>query len=351
MNQVKKVSFEDMMLVDPLYPKVRVDLEWIGEGISGDFNANDPKDEPLLRFTVYRKDKEEPTGWTQVDDASYCTNLPATAPRKILAQALMRIFDKVAGEVEQDHSVKKLCEELSHISLDWIKEEVPAETFNRKVVESVADIALTAGVLFMKGDFQIEDSREFVGQIIEWSKEFNTLHQLDEWENVSYIEAIDAFAKTKILDQYGSDIEERTAIEVVVSDETKDEDNPGWDVDVYERGGDRKEDLTRSGLQSLLFVNSYIDALREKFDVIILNQQHVPLFFIKDCWAVEDANCGYGNTYESLEDALTENKEEKLLKGFCIKDEEDNLAETFTFWESRGAALFEISDNLKGIVG
>lgn len=351
MTQMKVVNFQDMTLIDPLYPKVRVDLVWKGEGISGDYSQDSPNDIPLLRFTVYRKDLEAPSGWKQVDDASYYTNLPATASRKALALALKRIYEKVAADVEEERSVKKLCEELSHISLDWFKDEGPAETYNRKVVESVADIGLAAGLLLAKGNIQIDDSREFVGQIIEWSKEFNLLHQDNDWQDVSYIEAIDAFAEMKVLELYGIENEVRAAIEVVVSNETKEEVNLGWDVDVYDRGGDRREDLTCCGLKSLLTVNSYIDALREKFDVVILNQNHVPMYFIKDCWAVKDEHCGYGNTYEDLEDALKENKEEDLLKGFCIKDEDDELAEVVTFWESRVAALYVISENLKGIVG
>jgi len=203
MTQVKEVGFEEMTLIDPLYPNVRVDFEWNGEGVSGDYNDDDPNDEPRLRFTVYRREDEEPTGWAQVEDASYCTNVPARAPRNILARALKRIFDEVADEVEQDQSVKILCENLSDISLDWIKEEVPTETFNRKVVESVADIALTAGVLLAKDKIQIDDSRELVEKMIEWSTEFNTQHENSEWEDVSYIEAIDDFAETKLLGEYG----------------------------------------------------------------------------------------------------------------------------------------------------
>lgn len=352
-GQQMKVIFEDMTLIDPMYPRVRVDLEWIGEGISGDFNNDNPLDEQLLRFTVYRREDVESSRWHQVEGASYCTYLPATAPRSILTYALKRIYGKVAEKVEKNQSIIKLCENLSHISLDWFSDDIQglSEYMNRKVMESVADIALNAGCMLGKGVIQIDDSRAFVGHLISWSEEFNTLHQNNEWQDVSYIEAIDEFANMKISDFYAASATEHVAIEVVVSDETKEEDNPGWDVDVYERGGDRREDLVSCGLQSLLLVNTYIDELREKFNVIILNQRHVPLFFIKDCWAVKDVECGYGDTFESVEDALGENKEEDLIKGFCIKDEEDNLAETFTFWKSREEAVFEITDNLKGIVG
>lgn len=352
-GQQKKVIFEDMTLIDPLYPRVRVDLEWIGEGRAEYLDKETSDNEQLLRFTVYRRDNPNSNTWIQVEDASYCTNLPATAPRSILNQALRRIYDKVAREVILNQSVKKLCEKLSHISLEWFRDERPDmnEIMNQRVMESVADIAFNAGYMLAKGDIQVEDSRAFVDQMIIWSKEFNNLHQHDEWQDFSYIEAIDEFAKTKILDYCGVLMENRVAIEVVISDETNSEDNPGWDVDVYEKDGDRWEDLTRCGLPNLLFVNSYIDKLREKYNIILLNQTLVPMFFIKDCWAVKDKHFGYGDTFESFEDALKEHKKEDLLKGFCIKGKEDKLADVFTYWESRASAIREISENLKGIVG
>ena len=62
---------------------LRVTWEYIGEGLSGDYNHEDPQDVPLLRFTVSRRipgmaddTGVEPDEWQQLDDASYCTRMP-----------------------------------------------------------------------------------------------------------------------------------------------------------------------------------------------------------------------------------------------------------------------------------
>jgi hypothetical protein len=35
--------------------QVKIELEWIGEGLDGDYNPGNPNDVPLLRFSVYKK--------------------------------------------------------------------------------------------------------------------------------------------------------------------------------------------------------------------------------------------------------------------------------------------------------
>lgn len=88
-----------------------VELEYIGEGRSGDFDETDPDDIPLLRFTVL--DQVEDTGeWLPVDDASYCTNLPATISLAKAEKAALILL----GRVEGVPHLKKLCEKLSWIS-------------------------------------------------------------------------------------------------------------------------------------------------------------------------------------------------------------------------------------------
>jgi len=55
----------------------RVTWEDIGEGISGDYNEDDPGDTPLLRFSC---DKYVDGEWQELQDASYCTALPTNTP-------------------------------------------------------------------------------------------------------------------------------------------------------------------------------------------------------------------------------------------------------------------------------
>ena len=44
--------------------QVKVELEWIGEGLDGDYNPGDPNDVPLLRFCVYKKINDQ---WEAID--------------------------------------------------------------------------------------------------------------------------------------------------------------------------------------------------------------------------------------------------------------------------------------------
>ena len=63
--------------VELIRDSIKVELEWIGEGWDGDYQEDDPEDDPLLRFTFYRKDAMAIAGWDQIDDTSYCTQLIA----------------------------------------------------------------------------------------------------------------------------------------------------------------------------------------------------------------------------------------------------------------------------------
>ena len=78
--------------------------EAIGEGWSGDYNPDDPNDTELLRFSVYLGDE-------QMEDASYCTQMPVGTDEAILRRALELILD--AAETP---SPKRALEELS-----WVK--------------------------------------------------------------------------------------------------------------------------------------------------------------------------------------------------------------------------------------
>ncbi len=100
---------------------VKVVIEDIGEGLHGDYNADDPEDIALLRFTVYLKTEEDPEQWDQVDDASYCTQLPADTPRDILKKAVKYLLKEFSNVLNSDRyqSVKKLGESLSWISPEW----------------------------------------------------------------------------------------------------------------------------------------------------------------------------------------------------------------------------------------
>lgn len=92
-------------------------LEDIGEGISGDYNPEDEDDVQLLRFSVYIKNEDGV--YEQMDDASYCTQIPLSTPYGELARLCMIIFKEyrdVADAYKNGSSVKKLGERLSWLS-------------------------------------------------------------------------------------------------------------------------------------------------------------------------------------------------------------------------------------------
>lgn len=107
--------------------RIRVDLVDLGEGYNGDWDPNDPDDDRLLRFDVYYKDPDDKDmDWTEVDDASYCTNLTLGDPEDVLEKAVTAIFkryDDVATHIISGGSVKKMGEELSWISAEDFEEK------------------------------------------------------------------------------------------------------------------------------------------------------------------------------------------------------------------------------------
>ena len=112
--------------------KTKVMVEWVdlGEGISGDYDENDTDDVALLRFDVSVKHKGE-DDWTGVEDASYCTQMPADdTDEKILKKGLEMIMDEVFEAVVEGHSIKKCCEQLSWISPESVNKGV----WERKLV-------------------------------------------------------------------------------------------------------------------------------------------------------------------------------------------------------------------------
>ena len=100
-------------------PFVRADWYRAGEGICGDYDPLDPDDVELLRFDIYYRENPFSDEWLEVEDASYCTQIPADTPEEILAKKLNVIYERYAAILESDpeQSVKKMGEELSWISL------------------------------------------------------------------------------------------------------------------------------------------------------------------------------------------------------------------------------------------
>jgi len=102
--------------------KGKVMVEWteLGEGIQGDYDANDPDDVELLRFDISKKVSRS---WEAMDDASYCTQIPVTATAQQRFKLLETIMSHVYDNVTAGKSIKRICEELSWLSLDSLKSD------------------------------------------------------------------------------------------------------------------------------------------------------------------------------------------------------------------------------------
>ena len=96
--------------VEVVRDTLKVVWEYIGEGLSGDFQPDDTEDYQHLRFSCYRLVAGE---WEQMDDASYCTRLPITTPKRMLRSAAAPILDAIANAC-----YKKTLEQLSWLCLE-----------------------------------------------------------------------------------------------------------------------------------------------------------------------------------------------------------------------------------------
>jgi hypothetical protein len=92
---------------------VMVSLEYCGEGLHGDYSANDPNDVPLMRFSIFRKvdcdnlceyaqfeqccehGEYEHGDWAMVRNSSNLTSLDARTPRAQLEVAAKAILNTV----------------------------------------------------------------------------------------------------------------------------------------------------------------------------------------------------------------------------------------------------------------
>lgn len=105
---------------------VRIDWTNIGEGVSGDFDPEDPEDENLLRFDLYRRQNRK-AGWDELE--SYCTNTRADTPADQLHALLEILMDQFFEPASDNQSVRRAAQEMSWISADWI--ESRTERFGR----------------------------------------------------------------------------------------------------------------------------------------------------------------------------------------------------------------------------
>lgn len=108
--------------------KVKVEIEWLGEGWDGDYDESNPDDKPFLRFSVYKLEggyfetgSTKDPYWESIDDSSYCTLMPATCSPSMVMRAAKYILGNVEQRVLEGLPIKKTCEGLSWIKPGWFR--------------------------------------------------------------------------------------------------------------------------------------------------------------------------------------------------------------------------------------
>jgi len=99
-----------------------LELEHIGEGLSGEYDEEDPSDFPLMRFTLYFVQPDGELA-TEISDCSYCTHIEATLPESKLREIATNLLEKfessyIADAVfdtfdPEEFRPKRLAQELS----------------------------------------------------------------------------------------------------------------------------------------------------------------------------------------------------------------------------------------------
>lgn len=146
------------------YITPRVKVEWVNmdEGWNGDYNSDDPADQNLLRFDVsILRDG----AWEGKEDASYCTQFPATATFAEKQAGLVKLSREYADALSSDLdvSVKKLGERLSWISLDDVR---PTPSLQNEISALAADLNhFSEKYDTYEYKDQVEDIEAFIAEI------------------------------------------------------------------------------------------------------------------------------------------------------------------------------------------
>ena len=97
---------------------LRLELCYANEGISGDYQPDNPHDKPYLRFYLYDVTDGKPE---EIENSSYCTLIRADASKNKILLCARHIFDeyrRAFNNSNNKQSLKKLGEQLSWTSSD-----------------------------------------------------------------------------------------------------------------------------------------------------------------------------------------------------------------------------------------
>lgn len=128
---MSKQIHENPVIATSIDTPLRLELEFCDEGWNGTYDADDPEDEPLMRFRLLirpftpsvsghnlgQNGRAEAVEFEEVPDASYCTRIKATENLSVLearaAQLLQEFETAYAGEGPATYRPKRLAQVLS----------------------------------------------------------------------------------------------------------------------------------------------------------------------------------------------------------------------------------------------
>jgi hypothetical protein len=126
----------------------RVKVTWIdiGEGLSGDYDEEDPDDIPLLRYDTYvHRDKvgnleledDGESEWLTLDDGSYCTQVPVDTDSRILKSLARKMANQLsdaidAGSPKKEAEAKRIEAERLEAERIRIAEEAHLAVLNKE---------------------------------------------------------------------------------------------------------------------------------------------------------------------------------------------------------------------------
>lgn len=121
-NDVEEFVHRDWVVDGP----VRVCFDYIGEGHEGDYDPDDPDDQPLLRLDMqvsaasnYGGEDTDDPAWVYPQDGSICTLVSLHSSEEDQHRYLVTAAQRLRTTVEANESVKHLMDRLS-----WLPAEL-----------------------------------------------------------------------------------------------------------------------------------------------------------------------------------------------------------------------------------
>lgn len=131
-------------------PAVRIVFEDIGEGYGGDYNAQDPEDEKLLRMTAAITLPGE-DAFADIPGASVCTRLPVGTDEALLSQAATTAAELVEGllnaasDEDYEDSFPAIVKLMEYLSWADPKRPTPIPSYAGKDVDQAMRRAALTG--------------------------------------------------------------------------------------------------------------------------------------------------------------------------------------------------------------